>query len=245
MTFLIGTVVGFVIIMVAMMTGPGRKFRSAFAAQFNKAANKVRALDPIAQMVYEADQKAEQLKDGRIGLEKHRGLLERAKHEEEDARAHVLDLRAKVKSYLDAGNRETAGQLVLELEKADATLAKRSERVKVHQATYDNNLEKLKYATRQVRELRERVEAKDADLRFSRVDKEIAQLGEALNFDMASSSNLGEIERVIQNEIDANNAAVQVAADMSGTGLEQIHRDITVEKNRGELALQAFEKSMT
>lgn len=227
-----------------VLPGPARKFWHAAAAQLNKAADKVQSLDPIAQMKREIDQKADALKDGRLGLEKHRGMLEHVKHDEEEAQAYVRDTQAKLKSYLATGtadDRETAAQLALELEKAEASLAKVSARVKLQQATYDNNLEKLKYATRQVGELRDRVAARDADLRFSRVEKEIAHLGEALKFDVGSPTNLGEIERVIQAEIDQNRAAAQVAADLSGTGLDAIRRDLNTEKQRAELALQAFE----
>ena len=53
------------------------KFWSAFVAQINKVANLFWEADPIAQMRYEYDQAVEQLKEGRIGLEQYRGLVER------------------------------------------------------------------------------------------------------------------------------------------------------------------------
>ena len=53
------------------------KFWSAFVAQINKVANMFWEADPIAQMRYEYDRAVEQLKEGRIGLEQYRGLVER------------------------------------------------------------------------------------------------------------------------------------------------------------------------
>ena len=53
------------------------KFWSAFVAQINKVANIFWEADPVAQMRYEYDRAVEQLKEGRIGLEQYRGLVER------------------------------------------------------------------------------------------------------------------------------------------------------------------------
>src|SRR5205085_10904885 len=53
------------------------KFFGAIRAQLNKLANFFWEADPIAQMQYEYDQAVEQLKEGRIGLEQYRGLVER------------------------------------------------------------------------------------------------------------------------------------------------------------------------
>ena len=54
-----------------------QKFWSAFMAQINKIANIFWEADPIAQMQYEYDRAVEQLKEGRVGLEQYRGLVER------------------------------------------------------------------------------------------------------------------------------------------------------------------------
>ena len=53
------------------------KFWSAFVAQINKVANIFWEADPVAQMRYEYDRAVEQLKEGRVGLEQYRGLVER------------------------------------------------------------------------------------------------------------------------------------------------------------------------
>ena len=53
------------------------KFWAAFRAQINKLANFFWEADPIAQMQYEYDKSVEELKNGRVGLEQYRGLVER------------------------------------------------------------------------------------------------------------------------------------------------------------------------
>ena len=64
------------------------KFWSAFVAQINKIANLFWEADPIAQMQYEYDKAVEQLKEGRVGLEQYRGLVERVTRQVAGNRSH-------------------------------------------------------------------------------------------------------------------------------------------------------------
>ena len=94
------------------------KLWRAMMAQFNKLANVFWTADPIAQMQYEYDTAVEQLKDGRTGLEQYRALVERVSRQVVNARKHATSLEAKVKAYLQAGDRETAAKFALEKKKA-------------------------------------------------------------------------------------------------------------------------------
>ncbi|MEM7518871.1 MAG: hypothetical protein AAF368_18355, partial [Planctomycetota bacterium] len=94
------------------------KLWNALRAQFNKLANYFWEADPIAQMRYEYDKAVEELKEGRKGLEIYRGLVERVARQVEAGQGHVKSLKAKVKAYLTAGDRETAAKFALELQKA-------------------------------------------------------------------------------------------------------------------------------
>jgi len=89
------------------------KFWAAFRAQVNKLANFFWTADPIAQMQYEYDQAVAQLTEGRKGLEQYRALVERVTLQVQNAKRHAIDLESKVKAYLQAGDRETARQIVL------------------------------------------------------------------------------------------------------------------------------------
>src|SRR6478672_1622594 len=94
------------------------KLWRAFKAQINKIANVFWTADPIAQMQYEYDMAVNQMKEGREGLEQYRALVERVSRQVANDKAHVSSLEAKVKAYLQAGDRETAGRFALELQKA-------------------------------------------------------------------------------------------------------------------------------
>src|ERR1700729_2055771 len=94
------------------------KFCGAIRAQLNKVANYFWEADPIAQMQYEYDTAVEQLKEGRIGLEQYRGLVERVSRQVKDGEAQVAKATAQAKAYLKAGDRDTASKFALELQKA-------------------------------------------------------------------------------------------------------------------------------
>src|SRR5206468_10494937 len=93
------------------------KLWHALMAQINKLANVFWTADPIAQMQYEYDLAVAQLKEGRLGLEQYRALVERVGRQVANAKTHVSTLEAKVKAYLQSGDRETASKFALELQK--------------------------------------------------------------------------------------------------------------------------------
>src|SRR6201997_2558229 len=94
------------------------KLWNAIAAQFNKLANAIRGYDPVAEMQYEYDRSVDQIREGREGLAQYRALVERVLRQVEDQRKRVALLEAKVKAYLNTGDRETAANLALELKRA-------------------------------------------------------------------------------------------------------------------------------
>ena len=59
----------------------GKLWRS-IKAQMNKVANFFWGVDPIAQLQYEYDKLVDQLKEGRVGLEQYRALVERVEGQE-------------------------------------------------------------------------------------------------------------------------------------------------------------------
>ena len=117
------------------------KFWSAFVAQLNKVANIFWEADPIAQMRYEYDKAVEQLKEGRLGLEQYRGLVERVTRQVSANRSHVQKLEAETKAYLKAGDRQTAAKFALELQKAKEELAANDQQLQMHETAYGNSLQ--------------------------------------------------------------------------------------------------------
>jgi phage shock protein A len=218
------------------------KLWKALAAQMNKIANFFWTADPIAQLQYEYDKAVDQMKDGREGLEQYRALVERVTRQVNGDRQHVASLEARIKAYLQAGERETASKFALELQKAKKELAENESQLKMHETAYNNNVTKVKHATKKLSELKNKIAKYDADLKLSRAEAELAKLAQSFNFDI--TTDFGQIEDVIQDKIGLNRAKVRVAADLSGEGLEDIKREEAVEKTLADNALREFEIEM-
>ena len=215
------------------------KFWSAFVAQINKVANLFWEADPIAQMRYEYDRSVEQLKEGRVGLEQYRGLVERVSRQVAANKAHVQKLEAETKAYLKAGDRATAAKFALELQKAKAELAANDNQLQMHETAYGNNLRKIQHANEKLIELRQKITKYDAELKMSAAEAEIAKLSET--FDVNLTTDFGEIESVIQQKIDQNRGTVRVAADLSSKGIAEIEAEDRMQAQLAEQALTDFE----
>ena len=215
------------------------KMFGALRAQLNKLANFFWEADPIAQMQYEYDLAVEQLKEGRVGLEQYRGLVERVGRQVKEGEAHVGKLAAQAKAYLKAGERETAAKFALELQKAKTGLAQNQEQLAMHEAAYQNNLKKIQHANKKLVEVKDRIHKYDAELKMSEAEAEIAKLSESFNMNL--TTDFGQLEDVIQRKIDGNRGKARVAADLSSDGVAEIQAEERMEKAMGEDALRELE----
>ena len=217
------------------------KIWKSIAAQFNKLANSIRGYDPIAEMQLEYDRSVEQIKEGREGLAQYRALVERVGRQVGEQAKHVSQLEAKVKAYLNAGDRDTAARFALELKRAKDDQAENQKQLAMHEQAYQNNLVKIQHAVKKLDDVKHRISKYDAELKMSRAEAEISQLATQFHFNV--TTDFGQAEQVLQDQIDKNRARVRVAADLSGEGLEEIQQEVAVEKTMAEDALREFEVS--
>jgi phage shock protein A len=193
-------------------------------------------------MQYEYDGAVDQLKEGRQGLEQYRALVERVGRQVANDKAHVSSLEAKVKAYLQTGDRDTAAKFALELQKAKKDLSENEGQLKLHEDAYNHNLTKVKHAGNKLAQVREKIAKYDAELKMSRAEAEMAKLAQDFHFDV--TTDFGQIEQVVQDKISLNRAKVRVAADLSGEGLADVKHEQAMEKNMADQALRDFEVQM-
>jgi phage shock protein A len=215
------------------------KIWKSLRAQLNKLGNLFSSYDPVAEMQFEYDRSVDQIREGREGLAQYRALVERVLRQVEDHRKHVAVLEAKVKTYLNANDRDSAARTALELKRAKDDLAENEKQLTLHEQSYQNNLLKIKRAIAKLDDIKHKIGKYDAELKMSRAEAEMSQLATQFNFDV--TTDFGQAEQVMQDQIDRNRARVRVAADMSGEGVEDIKREIAVEKTMAEDALRQFE----
>jgi phage shock protein A len=219
----------------------GKMWR-AFAAQINKLANFFWQADPIAQMQLEYDNAVAQLKEGRQGLEQYRALVERVTRQVKSDESRITDLTSKVKAYLKSGDRATAGKFAIELQRAQDDLKENQGQLDLHEKSYQNYLTKIQHASKQLGDVRTKIQKYDAELKMSSAEAEMAQLAKTFDFDV--TTDFGELEQVIQGKIDTNRAKVRVAGDLSGQGIAEIEAEKKVEESKAEDLLQQFEVDM-
>ncbi|HVU88195.1 MAG TPA: PspA/IM30 family protein [Pirellulales bacterium] len=217
----------------------GRKVWRSLQGFANKAANFLWTADPIAQMQYEYDLAVVQLKEGREGLEQYRALVERVWRQIANERTHIRDLESKVRAYLAANDRETAGRFALELRKAQEELAENEEQVQLHEAAYENNLAKIKQAGAKLSQVREQIAKYDAELKMTKAEAEMAKLTTSFNID--ATTDFGQIEQFVHDKISLNKAKVRVAGDLSGEGADDRERQRAMERALADQALRDFE----
>ena len=215
------------------------KFFKSIAAQFNKLGNWLFNKDPIAQMQYEYDKAVEQLKEGRVGLEQYRGLVERVSRQVKDGEAQATKLTAQAKAYLKMGDREKASIIALQLTKVKNQLGENQQQLAMHEEAYNNNLKKIQHANKKLGELKDKIHTYDAELKMSEAEAEVAKLSATFNMDL--TTDFGQLEDAIQRKIDTNRGKVRVAADLSREGMDKINEDERLEKAMAEEALQGLE----
>ena len=215
------------------------KIFAALRAQLNKIANIFFESDPIAVMQLEVDQATERLKEGRKGLEMYRGLVESVARQVTTGKANAAQLEAQIKAHLKAGNRDVASQLALQLQKTQTELANNQGQLEMHETAYQNNLLKIQKANNDILKVREKIQKYHAELKMSAAEAEIAQLSES--FEMNVTTDFGQIENVIQRQIDTNRGKARVAADMSSKGIETIKAEEAADKAMAEDILSKYE----
>ena len=218
------------------------KLWNALHAQFNKLARFFWTRDPIAQMQLEYDRAVAQLKEGRTGLEEYRGLVERVSRQVGLLVKKEQMLTSKIKAYLKTEDRQTAGQLAIQLQETQQELAESREQLKMHEVAYGNNVEKIKHSSKSLAKVQEKIKKYQAELKMSKAEAEMARLSQAFDFDL--TTDFGQIEQIIHDKIDLNRGKVRVAADLSERGLDEVRAEKAMEESLAEDLLTQFEVDM-
>ena len=74
--------------------------------------------------------------------------------------------------------------------------------MKLHEEAYNNNVAKIKHASKKLSEVREKIQKYDAELKMSRAEAEMAKLANDFHFDV--TTDFGQIEQVINDKIGLN-----------------------------------------
>lgn len=219
------------------------KFGTAIRAFFNKLANLLWESDPHAILQLEVDQATQQIQVAREGLERYRGLVERVSMQVAAEKQNSQRLESQIKAHLQAGNREVAGQLAIQLQQVKTDLASNEQQLAMHSEAYNNNLLKLQQGQKDIAALRQKAQKLKADLEMAKAEAEIARVAEAISDSAIPnfSTKIGQATELMQEQIAKHRGQARVAADMSSRGVEEIKAQQAAESALGENLLKQFE----
>ncbi|MBN2343166.1 MAG: hypothetical protein JXX29_14055 [Deltaproteobacteria bacterium] len=218
------------------------KLWNSFRAQLNKLSNFLWQVDPVAQMQLEYDKSVQQLKEGREGLEKYRAMVERVGRQVDTGEKKVEQFTAKITAMLKSGQRDAAAKYAVQLNDAKKELLENRNQLKIHEQSYQNNLDKIKFASNNLAKVREKIKKYEADLKMSEAEAQLAQLSQSFDFDV--TTDFGQVEQMVQEKIDLNRAKTRVANDISSQGLVDIQAEKAMEEAMAEDLLSKFEIEM-
>ncbi len=219
------------------------KIFTAISAFFNKIANALWEADPHAILQLEVDRATEQIQVARQGLERYRGLVERVSMQVAAEKQNVQRLEGQIRSHLQAGNREVAGQLAIQLQQVKGDLANNEQQLAMHSEAYNNNLLKLQQGQKDIATLRQKASRLKAELQMAKAEAEIARVAEAVSESAMPnfSTKIGQATELMQEQIAKHRGEARVAADMSSRGVEDIKAQQAAEAAMGENLLRQFE----
>jgi len=218
----IGIVAGVALVLVALQWRNVKRLVAAGNAQVSKLSRWVWRADPIAIYQAEVDKSAEEIQEASGGLEQFRGLVSRLQRDVAKGEKEVERLTQKVKNLLLEGNETKAADYAIDLRRVQVQLVKDKTKLEEHEAQYQINLKKIKYANQKIHDAKEKAERLKHDLSMSRVEAEASKLAQNFKIKTSSIDNLSELEDEIQRQIDTNRAKGQVIHDMGDDGLEEL-----------------------
>lgn len=222
------------------------KFVTAIRASLNKLANFFWSRDPIAILQLEVDQATLRLQEGRGGLEQYRGLVERVGMQVASNKQNAQRLESQIRGHLQAGNRDVAAQLAVQLQQVKQELANNEGQLAMHNEAYQNHLLKFQQAQKDIVTLRQKAQKMHAELQMAKAEAEIARVAEAVSESIAPnfSTRIGEAEELVQGQIAKHRGEARVAADLSSKGISEIKATQAAEAALGENLLRQFEVEM-
>lgn len=217
----------------------GKLFKALFA-QLNKIVSFFYERDPIAIMKYEYERARGELKEGKDGLVQYRALTEKFSRDVAVKEQQKTNAEGKVSAYLQINDRTNAASMAVKLKEIIADLAALKKQLAMHETSYQNNVKKIQHAEKKLSELKDRTAKYEAELKISGAEAKMAEMAASFDFD-SLTTDIGDVESILQGKIDKNRAKVRVAADLSSEGIDEIKHDEAVEAALAENALKEFE----
>jgi phage shock protein A len=216
------------------------RIKALWYALLNQSVTEMEEKHVVALAEAKLQQATEKLKDARQGLVSYQAMVLKVQHQVETETSRIASLTGQIKSHLNAGQEEMAAELALQLSQLKSDLATNREQLEQHQASYENNLLKMKAALKDIESAKKELEKKKAALQMERALAEVSETAGALNTKFDVSTDIGSILSRVDDQIHKARARSKVASDLSDQGVEELKAKAEAEKAHAREILQQF-----
>lgn len=218
--------IGLVILAVLNRRSFKRLF-SAASAQAGKVGRAAQEADPLAMYQEAVDDGVENIQRAKKGLEQSKALVRSVERQVNEGKKNQTRLTNRIQAAMDAGDpNDTCTEYALQLAEVEAGLATNTAQLKQHSESYNNFCKQVEMGQKKVAEARRKSQQLGIQLEQSKREKEMAQFaGEFSPGGFDEDGSLARAEQLINQKIDGNRAAGDVANDLSRQGLAEAADD--------------------
>ncbi len=224
----------------------GRLF-SAASAQVGKVGRAAQEADPLAMYQEAVDDGVENIQRAKKGLEQSKGLVRSVERQVEQGRKEKARLEHRIQTVLDQGDPNgTVNDYALQLAEIEQNLAANEAQLKTHTESYNNFCAQVEMGQKKVADARRKAATLGMQLQQSQREKEMADFASTFSptgFD--ADGTLARAEALINQRIDSNRAAGDVANDLSRQGLAEAADDKLEREAAAASILERFKKPQT
>ncbi len=147
-------------------------------------------------------------------LARQAGFIERLKSQSGTLKKQVRELTAAATAHLNAGNRELAGNLALDLKRVNEQLEENSRQEKEAEDMYQNYLRQRDIVIREAQEKLESLSRKISQVKIVEAQAELSRLATATPMAVGDTGdNLKRVEEGLQERYEKAAGTVRVAKD--------------------------------
>lgn len=197
-----------------------RRLWKAAQVQADKIGRAASDADPLAVYKTRVDEGVENIAKAKKALEGTATLVRTYQRRVDEGAEEKTQLESRIERALknnDANN--TARDYALQLQTVEKDLTTNTEQLGRHKETYANFAKQVELNQKRVEEARREASSLGVELEQSEREKEFTKFAESFQAASFNDESLGDAKRKIQERIDANRAASDVARDMSRQSL--------------------------
>lgn len=216
------------------------RVKAVWYALLNKSVSDLedKHVIPLAEATLQ--QATERLKEARQGLVSYQALVYKVENQVENQKARIVKLTAQIKTHLNAGQEEIAGELVMEMNQVKDDLVSNEDQLSQHREAYENNLLKMKSALKEIQGARQELQKKKAALQMETALAEVAETAGALNTEFDASTDLSQIMSRVDDQIHKAKARTKVTSDLSTQNVDRLKAEQEAEKFHAKEMLAQF-----